>query len=284
VTYAPTERNGSRGSLATPRPGREEPEIEEAFDRLVEEGHDRLERPLLSLCATGFVGGIDVAVGVLAYLFVEEETGQSLLGALAFSIGFIALLLARSELFTENFLVPVIAAVAKRGSLVSLVRLWLVTLAMNLAGGLVFAGLAVVALPSLHSAAITAGSHYAHLGVSARSFCLAVLAGAVITLLTRMQYATDSFGVKLVPAVVMPFVLVGAQLFHSVLDSILMFAGLLTNSADYSWLDWLGALGWSAFGNLVGGLGLVTSIRLLRVTHRVQEQRQANAGAASGAS
>jgi hypothetical protein len=63
-----------------------------------------------------------------------------------------------------------------------------------------------------------------------------------------------------------------------------MFAGLLTNSADYSWLDWLGALGWSAFGNLVGGLGLVTSIRLLRVTHRVQEQRQANAGAASGAS
>ena len=34
-------------------PGREEPEIEEAFDRLVEEGADRLQRPLVSVCATG---------------------------------------------------------------------------------------------------------------------------------------------------------------------------------------------------------------------------------------
>jgi formate/nitrite transporter FocA (FNT family) len=52
-----------------------------------------------------------------------------------FPIGFIALLLARSELFTENFLVPVTARVAGHGSWPQLVRLWLVTLAANLAGG-----------------------------------------------------------------------------------------------------------------------------------------------------
>ena len=66
--------------------------------------------------------------------------------------------------------------------------------------------------------------------MSWRSFCLAVLAGAVITLLTRMQHATDQLGVKIVPAVLLSFVLVGAQLFHSVLDSILMFAGLLAGT------------------------------------------------------
>jgi len=96
----------------------------------------------------------------------------------------------------------------------------------------------------------------------------------VITLLTRMQHATESLGVRLVPAVLMSFVLVGAQLFHSVLDSILMFAGLLTGDADYGYPDWVRALGWSAFGNLVGGLVLVTGIRLLRVQHRVAESRQ----------
>lgn len=48
-------------------------------------------------------------------------------------------------------------------------------------------------------------------------------------------------------AALMSFMLVGAQLFHSVLDSILMFAGLLTGEADYDYLDWLGALGWSEF-------------------------------------
>jgi formate/nitrite transporter FocA (FNT family) len=66
---------------------------------------------------------------------------------------------------------------------------------------------------------------------------------------------------------------VGAQLFHSVLDSIFMFAGLIGGHAAYTWPDWAGALGWSPLGNLIGGVGLVTSIRLLRVPHRLEEER-----------
>jgi formate/nitrite transporter FocA (FNT family) len=252
---------------------RREPEVEEAFDRLVSEGSDRLNRPLVPLLATGFLGGIDVGIGVLAYLVVYRETGQPLLAAAVFPIGFIALLLARSELFTENFLVPVTARVAGRGSWLRLLRLWLVTLAANLAGGLVMAGLIVVARPDLDSTAARLGRHYATLGISWRSLLLAVLAGVVITLLTRMQHATDDLGPKLVAAVAMSFVLVAAQLFHSVLDSILMFTGLLGGQATYTWGDWAQAMAWSALGNIFGGVGLVTSIRLLRVPHRVAEER-----------
>jgi formate/nitrite transporter FocA (FNT family) len=265
--------SGGSGDVAAPKGSREEPELEETYERLVAEGHERLDRPLLPLLSTGLLGGVDVGVGVLIYLVVEAETGNRLLASMAFSIGFVALLLANSELFTENFLVPVISVVAKVGTLAQLVRLWVVTLAANLVAGFAMAGMIVVALPEVHEVAVKAGSHYAHLGVSWRSFFLAVLAGAVITLLTRMQHATESLGVRLVPAVLMSFVLVGAQLFHSVLDSILMFAGLLTGKADYGYLDWLGALGWSAFGNLVGGLVLVTGIRLLRIPHRLAESR-----------
>ncbi|MFS0885463.1 formate/nitrite transporter family protein [Aeromicrobium sp. 179-A 4D2 NHS] len=268
-----SEPGGGSGDVVAPTGSREEPELEETYDRLVGEGHERLDRPLLPLVSTGLLGGVDVGVGVLAYLVVQTETGNHLLASLAFTVGFVALLLANSELFTENFLLPVISVVAKEGTVVQLLRLWVVTLVANLVGGFVMAGMIVVALPDVHAAAVEAGSLYAHLGVSWRSFFLAVLAGAVITLLTRMQHATDSLGVKLVPAVTMAFVLVGAQLFHSVLDSILMFAGLLTGDADYGWFDWLGALGWSAFGNLVGGLVLVTGIRLLRIPHRVAESR-----------
>jgi hypothetical protein len=36
----------------------------------------------------------------------------------------------------------------------------------------------------------------------------------------RMQHATENLGVGLLPAVLMSFVLVGAELFNSVLDSI----------------------------------------------------------------
>lgn len=263
----------SGGRLRTPSGSRAEPELEEAFDRLLAEGKDRLARPLIPLAATGLLGGIDVGIGVLAYLVVDHQTHQPLLAAAAFTIGFIALLLARSELFTENFLVPVTARVAGHGSWYQLGRLWLVTLVANLAGGLAMAGMIVVSQPDLRVTAAALGRHYATLGVSWRSLLLAVLAGVVITLLTRMQHATDAFGPKLVAAVAMSFVLVGAQLFHSVLDSIFMFTGLLAGHPGYSWADWAGALGWASLGNIVGGVGLVTSIRLLRVPHRVEEER-----------
>ena len=251
-----------------------EHELEEAFDRLVIEGSNRLARPLSALLATGFLGGVDVGVGVLAYLVVRADTGNALLASVAFTIGFVGLLMARSELFTENFLVPVTAVVARRGSVRKLLRLWAVSLPLNLLGGFVMAGMIVVALPQVRGTAVEVGTHYAHLGVSWQSFFLAVLAGAVITLMTRMQHGTDSVGVKIVPAVLLSFVLVAAGLFHSVLDSILMFAGLLSGGAPYTWGDWLGALGWSAFGNLVGGLVLVTGVRLVRVSHRVKAAQQ----------
>ena len=263
-------------SRVVPEAGeRGEPEVEDAFDRLVEEGRDRLSRPLLALVTTGFVGGVDVGVGVLIFLVVRAQTHSGLLAAAAFTVGFVALLLARSELFTENFLVPVTAVVAREGTPIQLLRLWVVSLAANLLGGFVMAVMIVVALPDLHATAAETGAHYARLGVSVESFFLAVLAGLVITLLTRMQHASDSLGLQIVPAVLMSFVLVAAQLFHCVLDSIFLFAGILTGEADYGYLDWLGALGWSALGNLVGGVVLVTAVRLLRVPHRVKEERAA---------
>lgn len=259
--------------MSPERPSIPEPEVEEAFDRLVEQGRIRLARPLLALVSTGLLGGIDVGTGVLAYLLVEKATHSPLLAGVAFSIGFVALLLAQSELFTENFLVPVTAVVAGQARIREMVRLWAVTLATNLVGGWGMMWLILTARPDLRPTAVEAGSHFAQLGISLRSFTLAVLAGAVITLMTRMQHSTDSLGVRIVPAILFGALLSGAQLFHCVLDSLLMF-GALIGGAPFGYGDWLGALGWSALGNVVGGVLLVTSIRLLRVPHRVEDSRR----------
>lgn len=256
----------------TQTPDLPEPQIEEAFDRLVEEGEVRLKRSTLALLTIGLLGGIDVGFGVLAYLVVEHITHNVLLAGLAFSIGFVAILLGRSELFTENFLVPVMTLVAGKSSLLALARLWGLTLLTNLAGGWIISWLIVTARPDLKATAIEVGSHYADLGVSLRSFTLAVLAGAAITLMTRMQHATDSLGVQLVPGILFSALLAAGQLFHCVLDSLFMFAALVAG-APFGYLDWLEALGWAALGNLAGGIGLVTAIRVLQVPHRVAESR-----------
>jgi formate-nitrite transporter family protein len=270
---APAGQSGRRGPGLQHPPIVPEPELDEAFDRIVEEGEARLARPWSTLVVTGLLGGIDIGTGVLAYLIVRAETGSALLGGLAFSIGFVTLLLARSELFTENFLVPVTAVAARHGTVAMLARLWGVTLVANLAGGWGIAWLIMQASPGLHTTAVQAGAHYAALGINLRSFTLAVLAGMVITLMTRMQHATESLGVQLVPALLFGALLAGGQLFHCVLDSILMFAALIAGGAPFGYASWLGALSWSVLGNVVGGVGLVAFLRLARVPHRIAQER-----------
>ncbi len=258
--------------MSFPKPTRPEPQLEDDFDRLVDEGKERLLRPWLALISTGALGGIDVGTGILAYLVVKESTGSTILAGIAFSLGFVALLLARSELFTENFLVPVTAVVAGEGSLLDLARLWATTLVMNLAGGALMMWIVVTARPDLQPTAREVGTHYADLGVGLDSFLLAVLAGVVITLMTRMQHTTESLGVQLVPAVLFGALISGAELFHCILDSLFIFAAMFSG-ADISVGTWLVALVWSALGNVVGGIGLVTAIRLLRVPRKVAEAR-----------
>ena len=64
-------------------------------------------------------------------------------------------------------------------------------------------------------------------------------------------------------------------MFHSILDSLLIFGALVTGEAPFGYLDWLGWFGYTVVGNVVGGLLLVTLLRLLRSKDRLQEERRA---------
>jgi formate/nitrite transporter FocA (FNT family) len=250
--------------------------IDESFERILAEGAPRLRRGWLDGTATGVVAGLEVALGVLALLEVDARTGSVLLAGLAFSIGFIGLRLGHSELFTEGFLVPVTVVAAGEGRLRDLFRLWTTTLAGNLAGGWVIARIIDSAFPELHTEAITTASYYIRSGLNTRTMCLAVLAGAGITLLTRMHQGTDDDVARLVASVAIAFLLAGVRLFHSVLDSLLAFTALETGRAPFGYLDWLGFFVWVVLGNLIGGLGLTTLLRLVRSRARVNAHRVAN--------
>ncbi|MGC2998289.1 formate/nitrite transporter family protein [Streptomyces sp. G35A] len=241
-----------------------EQRVAEAAERIVAEGRPRLHRTWTSLVATSLLGGIDVGVGVMTLLFVYHETGSALLAGLAFSVGLIALLLGHSELFTEGFLVPVATVVAGEASWLALVRMWATVLVMNLVGGWVFTWLVMQAYPELHRTAATLGAHYVEGGYSLHTFCLTVLGGGVITLMTRMHHGTESMTGKLTASVAAAFVLAGLGLWHSVLDSLIAFAGLHAGGTSYGYADWLGWLAWAVLGNIVGGLLLTTALRLIR--------------------
>jgi hypothetical protein len=138
----------------------EDRELSSAFRRSVHDGQARLNRTWPALLATGLVGGVDLSVGVAALLVVETASGSHLLGSLAFTIGFVGLTLAKSELFTENFLVPVAAVVAAKASAARLMRLWGGTLVMNLVAACLLMHLVVTGLPDVAETAVSLGRHY----------------------------------------------------------------------------------------------------------------------------
>src|SRR4051794_10430174 len=162
-----------------------EERLADALDRIVSEGAPRLHRDWPQLLSTGAVAGVEVSIGVVALLYVTHVTGSSLLGGLAFSVGFMALLLGHSELFTEGFLVPVTVVTAGEATVPQLLRFWFGTAVTNLAGGWLLMLIAMKAYPELHATAIESGRYFIDMGITVRSLCLAILAGAAITLMTR---------------------------------------------------------------------------------------------------
>ncbi|MDX2376101.1 formate/nitrite transporter family protein [Microbacterium sp. LRZ72] len=240
-----------------------EEELEAEFDKVVGEGTERLHRTFRATLVTGFLGGIEVGIGVIAYFGVLYATGDQLLAGLAFSIGLIALLMAHSELFTENFLMPIAALIARDGTVGQLFKLWGGTLIANLLGGWVMMGIVVLAFPDWHDLMAETARHFIEAPFSWEFVALSVLGGAVITLMTRMQEGAESEVARLVAAVAGGFILAGFQLFHSILDSLFAFAAILSGaSITYGqWAVWFFPV---LLFNLLGGLLLVTVLRIVR--------------------
>jgi formate/nitrite transporter FocA (FNT family) len=235
-----------------------EDEVTEAFDRIVSEGAQRLHRSWREVLTTGLAGGLEVATGVMALLAVYAETGSHLLAGLAFSM-------------------PVTAVVAGRASLAQLGRLWAGTLVANLVGGWIVMWLVVHALPSLGATAIESATTFLDAPLDLTSACLAVLAGSIITLMTRMQHGAASEAGKLAAAVAGAFLLAGLMLFHSILDSLIIFGGIHAGG-PFGYGDWLAWFWYTALLNLAGGLVVVTFLRLVRSKELIERERSAARG------
>ena len=246
------------------------PQPEEIYERTREEGKRRLSRPLLELGATALVGGFDVAFGVAVFGLVAAGVAPRgglgvahLAGAIAFGIGFVFIVVGRSELFTENFLVPITGLSRRRGSWLKLGELWLVSLVMNLAGGALMAVVLTshgVLRTGTRDALVRLAEHIAHYSPGT-SFLSGLVAGALMTLMTWfVEGAAESAGVRIVMAWAVGFVLVLGASNHAIVGTLELFYGIRAG-ADIGYSQLFANLGLSVASNLIGGLLLVTFAR-----------------------
>jgi len=236
----------------------------------LEDGQRRLDRPAAVLAATGLVGAFHITLGLLALVVttgalaeVMPASTAHVLGSLTFGVGFAFVTVGRSELFTENFLIPVAAVLAGHASKVSLGRLWVITFALNLVGIAVFVVIATtpgVLEPGALQAAGDLADTLAQRDLLAAA-ASAVLAGAVITTFTWLAEAAESDLTRIVVALIIGFVLLAPSTNHSVVGFGEILFGILADTTSAGWLDLVRNTAIAIVGNVAGGVILVTFVR-----------------------
>jgi formate/nitrite transporter FocA (FNT family) len=110
------------------------------YETVRRQGDEEMGRPAASLWWSGLAGGLSISFSLLAQAILRQHLPDTpwreLLTALGYPVGFLMVVLARQQLFTEatiTVLLPLIAQFS-RGKLASAARIWGIVLAANLAG------------------------------------------------------------------------------------------------------------------------------------------------------
>jgi formate/nitrite transporter FocA (FNT family) len=161
----------------------------------------------------------------------------------------------------------VAAAIEKHGRKVWLrvFRLWGLILLLNLIGGAVMTAVMTVdgALPGGSGNVLTRMAEDIVAKRWSATLARAVLAGALVTLLSYMLNAVDTVAARILVTAMVGFFLALGPFDHAAVSGLhLLFGIWLSDAVGY--LDLLTNLGLAAAGNLVGGLLLIT------LTHTAQ--------------
>lgn len=134
----------------------EQTSTRDILDSLIESALHEMNRERSGLLLSGFSAGLDIGFGpLLMAVILTLSTGSfgdlttELLLASAYSIGFVFVILGRSELFTEHTTLAVVPVLDGQASLRQLSRLWALVYVGNVVGGAVFTLLVVILMPGL---------------------------------------------------------------------------------------------------------------------------------------
>jgi formate/nitrite transporter FocA (FNT family) len=240
----------------------ERPSAEQIFTQVARNAKQELERTTLALAFSGFAGGIGMGLtglGVAIPLAILGDGGGArFIANLWYPLGFIAVIVGRSQLFTENTLYPVALVLSERRHLGQTIRLWSTVLPANIAGALVFALLAgrsgglrpefVAALAQLGVNAVQPAA--AHI------FWSAVFGGWIIAMMAWMVSASHSVTGSVALIWMLAFIVGLGGFAHCIATSSEILTAVVTGQLPAArYFAWLGP---ALLGNISGGVFMVT--------------------------
>ena len=244
----------------------ERPSAQDIYEQVANNARQELGRSNVSLAISGFAGGIfmglsamgnAIAIALLTPPGGTPTTITLFIAKMFYPLGFIAVILGRSQLFTENTLYPVALVLAEKNYFWQTIRLWAVVLPFNVLGALAFAALATRtdALPaSCVQSLAWLGSLAVHNSIST-IFWSGVMGGWIIATVAWLVSGSHSITGSVMIIWMLAFVVGLGNFAHCIAAAGEVFSAILGGHAP-----WTAFPAWfipAVLGNICG-VGMVT--------------------------
>ncbi len=246
------------------------------FMEQVEEGKAEHKRSSRNLLMSSVAGGMEVGfslllLGIIHTSFSEVLSDNHLKWILAagYPIGFIFVIIGRSELFTEHTNLAFVPVLNGSVGIKSLFRVWGIVFLGNLMGGYVVSFLLTLLGPSMgiiteesfYKLAFKLVDHtYGTILISS------ITAGWLMGLLSWLASSSQETISRILMVFIITALIGLGGLHHSIVGSIEVFAGLLVSDITFAQYGHFQL--WSTIGNLIGGVFFVSLLKFSTVKNR----------------
>ena len=247
-----------------------------------QEGEKELERDAMALLWSAIAAGLSMGASLVAkgifHVHLSELPGGFLLENLGYTFGFVIVILARQQLFTENTVTAVLPIMHKPtlSNIGLLLRLWGVVLAGNLIGTAI-AAWAFDVMPVFDEP-----TREAFLKISLKvmqnppleMFANAIISGWLVATMVWMFPAAGS--AKIIVIILMTWLIALADTTHIVVGSVEIFYLVFNGTLPWQEFIWPFALPTLA-GNICGGTFIFALLSHAQIRNDMSHEKKARA-------
>jgi len=246
-------------------------EAYEIMHEQIQAGLKEYNRSDLGLFLSSLSAGLEVGfsiltIGIIYTLFKNESsTGQlTLMMALVYPIGYVFVIIGRSELFTEHTTLATIPVMNGEATLGSLAKLWFIVYVGNLVGGYIFGSISLVFNAEMHLIGkdffYFVSEKMVKYSVSA-TLISSIMAGWLMGMLSWLLSSSQDTFSRVVMIFLVTFLISIAGLHHCIVGSIEVFMAFFGEANQISWSQFLRFQVLSTLGNIIGGVFLVAIVK-----------------------
>ena len=248
------------------------------YKAILSEGESELERASAALLWSGLAAGLSMGFSMfgegLLMTYLPDAPWRPLVSRFGYSFGFLAVVLGRQQLFTENTLTPILSLLQHRDAktLRNVARLWALVLLANLIGA------AIIGTVAARTEAFDAAVRHSFLEIGraemAHGFAMTVLrgifAGWLIALMVWLMPFAESSRIWVI-VIVTYFVGLGG--FPHIIAGTVATSAYAAAGAASAWDVAVRFALPSLIGNVIGGVVLVALLNHAQVVGGEGEKR-----------